>query len=464
MKANPRLQEPSQRASTFIIVLWIAFGLVSITLYFAHAMSFELRASDNRVSGMAAEQAIEGAVRYVNYVLSNQPTNGFLPDPTTYLSEAVPVGEAHFWLIGRDTNNPVGPGQLFFGLVDEGSKLNLNGATSNMLYFLPRMTPDLTSAILDWRTTNSSASFQSYYAMAHPAYQNKGAPFETVDELRLLYGADMDVLLGEDANRNGVLDPNENDDNRDGQLEPGILDYVTVYSREPNTYSNGTPRINIRVVAGSTGPLPALLQGTFGAARATQILTRLGLVSVPPPGGGRGQGPRPPLIVTFASPLQFFSRSGMTSDEFGRIANTITFTTNAFIEGRVNVNTASAAVLACLPGVSSSPDVAQTLVSYRQTNPSKLTSIAWLVDALGQNNASTLTALQAADRITTQSFQFTADIAALGPHHRGYRRLRVVFDTTGATPQIIYRQDLTHLGWALGRNVRDTWLLAKETR
>src|SRR5882672_5268802 len=82
-----------ESASTFIIVLWIAFGLVSITLYFAHAMSFELRASDNRVSGMAAEQAIEGAVRYVNYVLSNQPTNGFLPDPTTYLSEAVPVGE-----------------------------------------------------------------------------------------------------------------------------------------------------------------------------------------------------------------------------------------------------------------------------------------------------------------------------------------------------------------------------------
>jgi len=228
---NSKLQERNQRASTFIIVLWIAFGLVSITLYFAHAMSFELRASDNRVSGMAAEQAIEGAVRYVNYVLSNQPTNGFLPDPTTYLSEAVPVGEAHFWLIGRDTNNPVGPGQLFFGLVDEGSKLNLNSATSNMLYFLPRMTADLTSAVLDWRTTNSTASFQSYYAMAHPAYQNKGAPFETVDELRLLYGADMDVLLGEDANRNGVLDPNENDDNRDGQLEPGILDYVTVQPR-----------------------------------------------------------------------------------------------------------------------------------------------------------------------------------------------------------------------------------------
>jgi hypothetical protein len=32
-----------------IIVLWIAFGLVSLALYFANSMNFELRASDNRV-------------------------------------------------------------------------------------------------------------------------------------------------------------------------------------------------------------------------------------------------------------------------------------------------------------------------------------------------------------------------------------------------------------------------------
>ena len=93
-----------QRASTLIIVLWIAFGLVSLTLYFASSMSFELHASDNRVSGVMAEQAIDGAARYVNYVLSSQLTNGTVPDPATYLCEAVPVGESHFWLIGRGDN------------------------------------------------------------------------------------------------------------------------------------------------------------------------------------------------------------------------------------------------------------------------------------------------------------------------------------------------------------------------
>src|SRR5271157_1069810 len=38
----------SSRASVLIIVLWVAFGLVAITLYFANAMSMELKAADNR--------------------------------------------------------------------------------------------------------------------------------------------------------------------------------------------------------------------------------------------------------------------------------------------------------------------------------------------------------------------------------------------------------------------------------
>ena len=60
--------------------------------------------------------------------------------------------------------------------------------------------------------------------------------------------------------------------------------------------------------------------------------------------------------------------------------------------------------------------------------------------------------------------QISADIAALGPNGRGYRRIRFVFDTSEGSPKIIYRQDLTHLGWALGKEVRNTWLLAKATR
>jgi hypothetical protein len=60
------------------------------------------------------------------------------------------------------------------------------------------------------------------------------------------------------------------------------------------------------------------------------------------------------------------------------------------------------------------------------------------------------------DYVTTRSFQFTADIAAVGPFGRGYRRVKFVFDTSDGTPKIIYRQDLSRLGWALGEKVRET--------
>jgi type II secretory pathway component PulK len=153
--------------------------------------------------------------------------------------------------------------------------------------------------------------------------------------------------------------------------------------------------------------------------------------------------------------------SGMTPEEFAPIANAITVAGGTWIQGRVNINTATTAVLGCLPGMTA--DLAQQLVAYRQQNPDKLTSITWVVEALGRGNAG-LTGLRAGDYITTQSYQFSADIAALGPFGRGYRRVKYVIDTSSGTPQIIYRQDLSHLGWALGKYVRQSWLIAKDNR
>jgi type II secretory pathway component PulK len=450
-----------ENGSTFIIVMWIAFGLVSIALYFGYAMSFELRASDNRVSGIGAEQAIEGAERYVSSILSYQAaygTNGIAPDPSTYLAEAVPVGDSLFWLIGRDTNSTIGPGRLTFGMVDEASKININYAPSNILaglvQWLPLTSVDLPSAVLDWRDTNSSGLFQTTYATRGQPYQTKSGPFETVDELRLIYGADMETLVGEDINRNGVLDANESDPDHNGQINPGLLEYITVYSREPNTYSNATARVSLRGVS-STGPLANLLQAAFGSTRAQAILVRLGILNA---------AGRPGASRNFNSPLRFYLASGMTSDEFGQIANALTTTNGTYIQGRVNVNTASAVVLGALPGVSSSPGLGSTLVSYRQSNPDRLTSVAWVADAIGTNNAPVLDQLAAVDCITTQTYQFTADVAALGPNGRGYRRVKFVFDTSSGTPLVVYRQDLTHLGWALGKERRESLVLAKATR
>lgn len=426
------------RGSALIIVLWIAFGLVAITLYFANSMSSELRASDNRVSGLVAEQAIEGAARYVTHILANQLTNGTVPDLTTYGSRAMPVGDAHFWFIGRDPDATTTPSQVYFGLVDEASKLNLNAVAATNLVLLPvlNLTDALAANIVDWRnpngTTSANGDGPSAYSLLQPSYLCKSAPYETVDELRLVYGMTMDLLTGEDLNHNGLLDPNEVDDNHNGIADPGLLDYVTVFSREPNVLTNGSPRANVN---NRNQELAPLLQQSFGTTRANEILARLG-----PPG------------VPIRSPLEFFVLSRMKAEEFAVIELLITTTANTNdIIGRVNVNTAGAAVLACLPGLDA--DKAQQLVDYRVANPDALGSVAWVRSVLSQGDAT-----RVGPYITTHSYQFTADIAALGPYGRGYRRERFVFDTSSGTPKIIFRQDLSHLGWALGKDVRQTWL------
>ena len=434
MSIRPRQSNfRAEHGSVLVIVLWIAFGLVAIALYFGDAMSAELRASDSRVAGVAAAQAIDGAARYISAVLSACATNGVVPDRTEYQAEAVPVGTAHFWIIGRDHSGKPGK-EPYFALIDEGSKLNLNHAGTNAFVALPNMTSDFAQAILDWRSTNSTGLAGLNYAALN--YVPKNAPFETVDELRLVSGSTMDLLAGTDLNRNGILDGIEIEANHTGQGAPGIFEYVTAFSREPNLHSDGTPLTNVNTRAALT----PLLQQQFGTGRSRQILSRL-------------FPPRRP--VTYNNLLQFYLASGLTSAEFARIAGSITASSASYIYGRVNINTANAVVLGCLPNMDAG--TAQQLVNYRQANSNNVASIAWIVDALGATHP-VVQALARGDYITTRSYQFTADVAALGPYGRGYRRTKFIFDLSAGSVQVVYRQDLSRLGWALGKNVHDTFL------
>ena len=429
----------SQSGSVLIIVLWVCIGLVSIALYFANTMTYELRASDNRVSGVVADQAIEGAARYVSLVLLNFATNGAVPDRSQFKCEAVPVGDAKFWLIGRDPNegNSTEP---YFGLVDEGGKLNLNNVSTNVFQYLPNITSDFSDAIMDWRGTNGDVSLD-YMSLG---YADKNAPFETVDELRLVYGATEDLLVGEDLNRNGVLDKNEKDLNGNGQLDPGLFEYVTVYTREPNFHSDGSSLTNVNTA--SDTKMRALFQAAGISTSYVQALTRTNANARPYQGM---------LKFTLAC-----KNAGMSSSDFATIYNNITTSTNTYLRNRVNINTAGEDVLTALfmganVDESTAQSAAETLVSYRQQNPQNLTSLAWVIDALGATSP-VITSLAGGDYVTTRSYQFTADIAAVGAFGRGYRRVKFVFDVSDGTPKILYRQDLSRLGWALGQKARDT--------
>lgn len=435
----PQVGRMRTRGSVLIIVLWVCFGVVALVLYFAHSMSSELRAADNRVVSLSAREAADGGARYVAYVLGQYATGGTRPLSTDYEAEALPVGEATFWILGRDpdiepTDEPV------FNLVDEASKINLNTATRGMLEALPNMTPELAGAIIDWRDTNANVTENGAedetYSRLTPPRRTKNAPFESVDELRLVYGATLDLLFGEDLNRNGVLDPNEDDgdaslpvDDRNGILRRGLLDFVTVYSAQPNTRSDGSRRVDVGAVT-SRQRLNQLLVDRFGATRAAELMVPI-----------EGQ--------QLGSVAEFMVRSRITAAEFERIQGDVTASTAAVVRGLINVNTAPETVLACLPGIG--PEKAPALISYRLSHPEGLTSIAWLLEALDPASL-----VQAGPFITGQSYQYSADIVAVGPHGRGYARIRTVFDLSQGTPRMVYRQDLAGLGWALGAVALDS--------
>jgi type II secretory pathway component PulK len=427
-------------------VLWVSIGLVSLALYFAHSMSLELRAADNAVAALEAEQAIDGAARYVSNILANVEYPGVLPDTNRYLYAGVQVGSATFWLIGRGDEQDL-PTLPHFGLVDESSKLNLNGVTTNMLPFLPRITQELAASIIDWRdsddTPSQSGAESDMYMRLNPPYRAKNANFETLEELRLVYGANLEILYGEDVNLNGVLDSNENDgmktppmDNQDGRLDPGLLEYFTVYSRQPTTVSNTTQRINVGA-QNARQQLTTLLRNTLGTQRGNAVLARLG------------------TATTFTSVLDLYARSRMTAEEFALIEDQLR---NPSLTAQINVNTASEAVLACIPGIGY--DLAQTLVAQRRVQPVPLLSAAWVKDVLEGTVLS-----QAGPFLTGKSYQVCADIAAVGHFGRGYKRVKFIFDTSDGTPRVIFRQDLTHMGWALGRDVlKAQQTLAKNNR
>ena len=234
------------------------------------------------------------------------------------------------------------------------------------------------------------------------------------------------------------------------QFTPGIYEYVTVFSREPNVIpSTGAPRINIltgsaagnnttsggtgasrATTAASSATLNGFLTTLFGATRGREITTRAAAAS-------RGAAP--------TSVLQYYINSGMTAAELDQLTPFVTMSSGNYKTGLINVNTAGATVLACVPGIT--PALAAQIVSTRQGQATPYTNLAWLVPILGNTAA-----IQAGPYLTTESFQVTADVAAMGPNGLGYRRTLFVIDGSNGSPQIVYRHDMTPLGWALGPN------------
>ncbi|MHC4497231.1 MAG: type II secretion system minor pseudopilin, partial [Planctomycetota bacterium] len=251
--ADRQFRQPGRANGTVLIVtIWVVLVLAGLALVFARSMRIAAIVAANHVASLKAESVAAGASEYIMAQLAGgAETAAELMESKPY--ETAEIGEDYFWVLRSNLEDD---DEFDYGLIDEAGKVNLNSASEEMLLRLPGMTAELAASIIDWRDEDSEISpggaEDEYYLLLSEPYNCKNSALETVDEILLIKGASEELLYGEDTNLNGILDDNENDgdlsdppDNRNGRLDTGFYDYVTVYSAEANVDSQGNERINI---------------------------------------------------------------------------------------------------------------------------------------------------------------------------------------------------------------------------
>jgi hypothetical protein len=122
----------------------------------------------------------------------------------------------------------------------------------SLLMGLPGMTEDVADAILDWIDEDEEprelGAELEYYTTLSTPYSPPNGPLQSVEELLLVRGVTPTLMFGADANRNGVLDPDEQQRFGVTVETPGSLgwaSYLTVHGAEANKRRDGSFRVNV---------------------------------------------------------------------------------------------------------------------------------------------------------------------------------------------------------------------------
>jgi type II secretory pathway component PulK len=252
-------------------VLVVVMILMLVGYQFFRLMGAELQAAQasNRIT--QSRYLADSGLHYSMFVLSYPQTAGlsdasdsFAPalsalydNPGVFHLRPVTVGsrrQGYFSIVApRDIDDPLFLTQGFrFGVEDESGKINVNALlrlTNNdmnqvrdMLYKLPGATQELVDSTLNWiRPANASTDSSDDLYYTSMGYSAKHGQLESLEEMLLIRGFTPRLLMGNDLNRNGRLEPEEDDIG--GLLDNGLSRYLTIYSRELNVDSTGQQRV-----------------------------------------------------------------------------------------------------------------------------------------------------------------------------------------------------------------------------
>jgi DNA uptake protein ComE-like DNA-binding protein len=452
------------------IVLVAVLAVGALVAVIAMAVMFRMRAeTSTAAASVRGEQAWDAAMSGVGRVTAILKTPGvdmkvWYDNPELFQNQLVVDDGRNRWYftvwaeVPVDAGSPSSDAVVRYGPTDEAGKINLNTAPAEVLLALPNMTSELVDSLLDYRDADAEAraggAEQDYYDSLATPYVIANGAMTTLDELLLVKGFNARLVYGEDANLNGLLNPNENDgdttfppDNGDGVLDRGLRGVATVMSSEPNVDASGQARVNLNAGPPTSVGLPQqtldfirlyLAEGkTF--THPSELLEMKYTLTQNASGGDSGNHKAGDVI-----------ESGVGAAELPVVVDRLTAaatgtsgaSSTALVKGLVNINTASAEVLATLPGLDA--NTAQRIVETRRDLDAETRSTtAWLfsqgvVDAAGFK--------QIAPLVTARSYQYSVRVVGFGVPCGRFRVIEAVVDFSGQTPRIVYLRDLTRLG------------------
>lgn len=292
-------QQQSRRGAVLITVLVVVVVLLLIGYQYLNLMTAESNASVVGGRLAQARHLADSGVHYAAFALAFPQTCNLSDSTDSYRVWSGSVYNNSDAFHFRPINGPNGVKGYFsivspsdpldtsistgyrFGVEDENGKVNLNAIRQmikkypnsktlieTMIKAIPNMNEDQAMAVINWTqeggTTDSGES--TYYSSL--GYQSKGGPYDSTDELLLVKGWTPRQLYGNDKNRNGKIDPDEDDGS--GQVDLGFQRYFTVYSRELNIDSTGTQRINLANT--NTQDLKTQLEAVLGPELTAFVL------------------------------------------------------------------------------------------------------------------------------------------------------------------------------------------------
>lgn len=426
-----------REGAILILVLFIMLVVVTLVLMLGRDARTELAVASSAVDDLKLRVLADSALERALAELRLDTTPGddlaaaWRDDTARFQGQAVDGGRWWYFVSEQD---PGDGREVRYGIEDEASKLDVNLAQRDQLLALPGITEQAVDGIIDFRDEDDEVSGNdgaesSYYASLKPGYVAKNTFFESLDELRRVRGVDDAMLYGEDRNRNGLLDPGEDDgdkswppDDADGALDRGLIEYLTVFARD----SNLTPEGEQKLVWGSASPqeLEERFQQAGMAQPAIQRLLQLKRFN----SGAQALG-------ELLTPVEVDEAAAKI------LLDNVTIQEADIIPGRININTASRPVLEGLPGLEAA-DV-DAILSGRLDRESDLSSPAWLLRALAREKVQACV-----DLVTTRSDQFLVDIVVLLDGDKGrFKRIQALVDRTQTPVRVLYRRDLTGLGF-----------------